>query len=154
SRTEAALSALKKGDRMGGVSMKVRKAADTAGDAGHNGAPPDGWIRTMRQARGVSLRQLGKKLGIQGDSGHVAERRGVEGRISIYQLRRLAAALECDLFYAFIPRQPGAGARPSQRYAAALRAREDADEVSALTATSTPGEEVQPEGRQPKGVRP
>jgi predicted DNA-binding mobile mystery protein A len=116
---------------MGGVAMKARKAQQAGGAAaGNSGAPVDGWIRTMRQARGVSLRQLGSKLGIKGNSVHVAERREIEGGISIYQLRRIAGALDCDLFYAFVPRQ--GGARPSQRYAAALRAREDISDVSVL----------------------
>ena len=114
--------------------MKVRKAAEESGGGGpgRNGAPRDGWIRTMRHARGVSLRQLGKRIGIQGNSVHVAERREMEGGISIYQLRRMAAALDCDLFYAFVPRQKSL--RPSQRYAAALHARQSAEQTGLLKA--------------------
>ena len=101
---------------MGGVAMKARRAAEAAGDTpGRNGAPADGWIRTMRTARGVSLRQLGAKLGIKGNSVHVAERREMEGGISLYQLRRIAQALECDLFYAFVPRQKGEQAQVPAR---------------------------------------
>jgi predicted DNA-binding mobile mystery protein A len=103
---------------MGGVSMKTRVSLD-----GASSSPPDGWIRTTRQAGGVSLRQLGARLGIRGNSVHVAERREVEGGISIYQLRRMAQALDCELFYAFVPKT-GAAARPSQRYADGLKARE------------------------------
>jgi predicted DNA-binding mobile mystery protein A len=122
---------------MGGVSMKARKAADESGGGGGAGhsTPQDGWIRTMRHARGVSLRQLGTKLGIKGNSVHVAERREIEGGISIYQLRRIAQALECDLFYAFVPRQQaGGGVRPSQKYAAALQARGAGEAVDAVAA--------------------
>jgi predicted DNA-binding mobile mystery protein A len=115
--------------------MKARRAADASG--GGNGAPPDGWIRTMRQARGISLRQLGTKLGIKGNSVHVAERREMEGGISLYQLRRIAQALECDLFYAFVPRQ--GAMRPAQRYAAALQARAEAEGAAALVGTVVPG---------------
>ena len=86
---------------MGGVKMKSRVAMGGGGDP----TQMRNWIRTMREARGLSLRQLGERLGIQGNSVHVAERRESSGGISIYQLQRLAQALDCDLFYAFVPKQ-------------------------------------------------
>lgn len=105
--------------------MKSRVARPPAEGA----APSGGWIRTMREARGLSLRQLGHKLGIQGNSVHVAERREASGGISIYQLQRIADALDCDLFYAFVPRH--SGLRPAKRYAAQLKARAQAAEDAA-----------------------
>jgi hypothetical protein len=67
---------------------------------------------------------------------HVAERREMEGGISLYQLRRIAQALECDLFYAFVPRQ--GAMRPSQKYAAALRARAEVNGTADLVAAVEP----------------
>jgi len=92
---------------MGGVPTRSRKPMLNA-----TGEPALGWIKTMREARGLSLRQLGQRLGVQGNSVHVAERREQSGGISLYQLQRIAAALDCDLFYAFVPRRPGK--RPAQ----------------------------------------
>lgn len=86
---------------MGGVPRKLR-APMAAADGGRM---PYGWIRTLREARGLSLRQLGERLGVQGNSVHVAERRELSGGISLYQLQRIAAALDCDLFYAFVPKR-------------------------------------------------
>ena len=85
---------------MGGVKLKARVSQN-------NGETLQmrTWIKTMREARGLSLRQLGERLGIQGNSVHVAERREASGGISVYQLQRIAAALDCDLFYAFVPKQ-------------------------------------------------
>ena len=85
---------------MGGVKLKSRVAQG-------NGETLQmrNWIKTMREARSLSLRQLGERLGIQGNSVHVAERREASGGISVYQLQRIAAALDCDLFYAFVPKQ-------------------------------------------------
>jgi predicted DNA-binding mobile mystery protein A len=87
---------------MGGVPTRSRKPMMNA-----SGEPTLGWIRTMREARGLSLRQLGGRLGVQGNSVHVAERREQSGGISLYQLQRIADALDCDLFYAFVPRRAG-----------------------------------------------
>jgi transcriptional regulator with XRE-family HTH domain len=84
---------------MGGVPKRARTEWP-----GSNSIPPEGWIKTMRLARGLSLRQAGKRLGIQASSLHVSERREREGGSTIYQLQRVAAALDCDLFYAFVPR--------------------------------------------------
>jgi transcriptional regulator with XRE-family HTH domain len=78
------------------------------------GAPPGGWIRTMRESRGLSLRRLGARVGVAGNSIHVSERREMEGGISLYQLARLAAALDCELRYTFLPR-PAGRATPKAR---------------------------------------
>ena len=88
------------------------------------------WIKTMREARGLSLRQLGERLGIQGNSVHVAERRETSGGISIYQLQRMAAALDCDLFYAFVPKQKSEieAAQAARKAAAGKAAEHDEDE--------------------------
>lgn len=83
---------------MGGVKLKARVSQ---GDT----LQMRNWIKTMREARGLSLRQLGERLGIQGNSVHVAERREASGGISVYQLQRIAGALDCELFYAFVPKQ-------------------------------------------------
>lgn len=92
---------------MGGVKLKSRVAQN-------NGETLQmrTWIKTMREARSLSLRQLGERLGIQGNSVHVAERREATGGISIYQLQRIAAALDCDLFYAFVPKARSEFAQP------------------------------------------
>lgn len=82
---------------MGGVKLKSRVSQ---GDT----LQMRNWIKTMREARGLSLRQLGERLGIQGNSVHVAERREASGGISVYQLQRIAGALDCELFYAFVPK--------------------------------------------------
>jgi DNA-binding Xre family transcriptional regulator len=91
---------------MGGVPLNKRKNVEDElrSALGIKGAPPEGWIRTMREARGLSLRGLGERVGIAGNSIHVSERREVEGGISLYQLNRIAAALDCELQYSFVPR--------------------------------------------------
>ncbi|HEX9773178.1 MAG TPA: helix-turn-helix domain-containing protein [Steroidobacteraceae bacterium] len=92
----------------------------------------------MRETRGLSLRQLAQKLGVQANSVHVAEQREARGGISLYQLQRIAAAMDCDLYYAFVPSRIR-DARPSRKYAAHIRKlREQAAAADTLSPSASP----------------
>lgn len=67
--------------------------------------PKEGWIRTLRKALGMSSPQLARRLDISKSQASQIERMETEDRITLKQLRRVAAALECDLVYALVPRQ-------------------------------------------------
>lgn len=69
-------------------------------------APRDGWLRAVRESLGRSLRVQARRLGIAAPSLHKAEASEAEGRISLAQLRKLAEALDCEVVYALVPRQP------------------------------------------------
>ena len=68
--------------------------------------PPGGWIRTIRDALSMSASQLARRVGVtqpavvQWEEGERAE------TISLATLRKVAAAMECDFTYAFVPRKP------------------------------------------------
>lgn len=68
--------------------------------------PKEGWIRTLRKALGMSSPQLAERLDISKSQASQMERMEMEDRITIKQLRRVAAALDCDLHYALVPRKP------------------------------------------------
>ena len=68
--------------------------------------PRGGWIRAIREAIGMTSEQLAKRLGISRQAVNDAERREVADEITVAQLRRFAATLECELVYFFIPRRP------------------------------------------------
>ena len=68
--------------------------------------PREGWIRTLRKALGMSSPQLANRLGIGKAQASQIERMESEDRITLTQLRRVADALDCDLRYALVPRQP------------------------------------------------
>lgn len=68
--------------------------------------PKEGWIRTLRKTLGMSSPQLAIRLGISKSQASQMERMEMEDRITIKQLRRVAEALDCDLVYALVPRQP------------------------------------------------
>ncbi len=68
--------------------------------------PKEGWIRSLRKTLGMSSPQLATRLGISKSRASQMERMEIEDRITLKQLRRVAEALDCDLVYALVPRQP------------------------------------------------
>jgi len=66
--------------------------------------PPKGWIRAIREALGMSGRQFAARLGVSPPRVTVMEREEVAGGLSIKTLRQAAAALDCTLVYALVPR--------------------------------------------------
>lgn len=68
--------------------------------------PRGGWLRVIRQALGMTRNDMAARLGIT--SSTVARIEASEQRetIQLDTLRRAAAALDCELVYALVPRQP------------------------------------------------
>lgn len=68
-------------------------------------APPfAGWVRAIRDALGLSTRQLGERLGVAAMSVTDLEESERAGSAQLATLRRAADAMDCDLVYAFVPR--------------------------------------------------
>ncbi len=65
--------------------------------------PADGWIKTIRTALNMSLRQLGERMSITPQSLRSIETREKEGAVTLKTLRDAAAALDMQLYYCFIP---------------------------------------------------
>lgn len=69
--------------------------------------PRGGWIRAIREALGMSSRQLAKRLGIAASqSVDDMQEYEVRGTIKLQTLRKLANGLQCDLVYVLVPRKP------------------------------------------------
>lgn len=66
--------------------------------------PTRGWIRAIRDALGMTSRQLASRLGVSQVAVTKLERSEVDGSARLESLRRAAAALDCDLVYALVPR--------------------------------------------------
>jgi len=66
--------------------------------------PPNGWIRAIRTALGMSMQQLGNKLSVTKQSVQDIERREKDGSITIRSLREAANALDMQLVYGFVPK--------------------------------------------------
>ena len=78
--------------------LKLKKLDDMS-------IPPSGWIYAIRQALGMSLRQLGERMGMTPQSVKENETREKNGTISLNALRRFGKSLDMKLVYGFIPGQ-------------------------------------------------
>ncbi len=68
--------------------------------------PAEGWLQAVRSALGLTTRQAAQRAGVSQSSWVDAERREAAGTISLGQLRRLGAALDCRLVHALVPDAP------------------------------------------------
>lgn len=66
--------------------------------------PHRGWIRAIREALGMSTAELADRMGVSQQNVSELERNEVRETIKLDTLRRAAAALDCELVYAFVPR--------------------------------------------------
>jgi predicted DNA-binding mobile mystery protein A len=68
--------------------------------------PSGGWLRAVRQALGMTTRQLAKSVGVSQAAVVDTERTEAKGDITLATLQRYAAALDCELKYALVPKRP------------------------------------------------
>lgn len=64
-----------------------------------------GWIKAIRNALGMTLKQLAERLDVSHNRVIAMERDEVSGNIKLSTLERVADALGCDFVYAFVPRE-------------------------------------------------
>ena len=67
--------------------------------------PLKGWVRAIRDALGISTRQLGDKLGVSKSRVSRIERDEVAENVTLKTLRRVADAFDCVFVYGFVPRK-------------------------------------------------
>jgi predicted DNA-binding mobile mystery protein A len=66
--------------------------------------PADGWIKTTRDALGMSLKQLGAKMAITAQSVKEIEQREKNKNITLRTLNEAAEALNLKLVYGLLPK--------------------------------------------------
>jgi predicted DNA-binding mobile mystery protein A len=66
--------------------------------------PRSGWIRAIREALGMSQGVLARRIGISPAAVSNLEHAELHGGITVSKLEEVAAALNCTLVYALIPR--------------------------------------------------
>lgn len=66
--------------------------------------PPRGWIRAVRDALGMSARQLAQRMAVSQPRVSQLEKDEVLGRVTLESMERAAEALGCRLVYALVPR--------------------------------------------------
>ena len=68
--------------------------------------PPKGWIRAIRDALGLTSRQLAARMGRAHSTLVRLERSEVDDAITLGSLREAAEAMDCTLVYALVPNRP------------------------------------------------
>ena len=86
--------------------------------------PPKGWIRAVRDALGLTTRQLAARMDRSQPSITALEKNETTEAITLKSLRQAAEALDCRLVYAIVPNNTfEAMARKQARRAAETRLR-------------------------------
>jgi predicted DNA-binding mobile mystery protein A len=66
--------------------------------------PAAGWLRTLREALGLTLVDVARRLKITPPAVRSFEQAEAEDRITLASLRRTADAMGCELIYVLVPR--------------------------------------------------
>ena len=63
-----------------------------------------GWVRSIREALGMTSRQLAARLKVKPPRITEMEKAEMGGNITLGSLRKAAEALDCELVYGFVPK--------------------------------------------------
>ncbi len=66
--------------------------------------PKEGWVRTIREALGMSARQLAARVGVTQPTLAKMEKGEVEKTVTLKSLERIAEALDCKLVHFLVPK--------------------------------------------------
>lgn len=64
------------------------------------------WIKNIRKSLGMTTQQLANRLGVNRSRVVKIEHDEQAGALTLQTLRKVAAALECNLVYALVPKNP------------------------------------------------
>jgi predicted DNA-binding mobile mystery protein A len=83
--------------------------------------PVGGWLYTVRQALGLSLKSVADHLQLSPQAIHQAEKSEASGTISLKQLETVAGAMDCRVVYILVPRHGSAAGQAVGQFAQAPR---------------------------------
>jgi predicted DNA-binding mobile mystery protein A len=66
--------------------------------------PQKGWIRAIRDALGMSAKQLADRTGMAQQRISVVEKGEFTGAVTLKTMRRIAEGLDCAFVYGFVPK--------------------------------------------------
>ncbi len=92
---------------MGIDSVVVKQYRDKVNQAytrfGGFSMPPNGWLRMVRNALGMSGTQLANRLGVTKARISKAEQDELTGSVTLKTMKNMAAAMNCRFVYAVVP---------------------------------------------------
>lgn len=84
------------------VREQLDKRLDSLKAFALSGVPKQGWIKTIREALGLSARQLGEKTGIDQSRISRLENAEKDGSLKLSSLQKIAKGLNMRFVYAFV----------------------------------------------------
>ena len=72
---------------------------------GNLSIPPEGWLRTVRHALGMSGPQMAKRRGVTKARISKAEQDELRGSVTLKTMQSMAEAMDCRFVYAVVPDQ-------------------------------------------------
>jgi len=66
--------------------------------------PQKGWIRAIRDALGMTARQLADRLEVSQQAVAQLEKNEMTGSVTVKTMRRVAEELDCQFVYGFVPK--------------------------------------------------
>ena len=75
-------------------------------EAARYSRPPGGWIRALREALGMTNRQLAKRVQRRPQTALDLQNREAAQTIRLNSLRALAEAMDCEVIYTIVPKKP------------------------------------------------
>ena len=83
------------------ITDKVNQAVKQLGDFSIH--PQEWWLRTVRNALGMSGSQLAKRLGVTKSRVSKAEQDELSGSVTLKTMQSMAEAMDCKFVYAVVP---------------------------------------------------
>lgn len=109
--------------------------------------PATGWIKAIREALGMSARELARRLGVGVPTVTRMELSEAEDRITLATLRRAAEAMGCELQYALVPKRSLADTLENRAMALARQQMASVSHTMALEAQSTSHDTIETQTR-------
>lgn len=109
--------------------------------------PAAGWIKAIREALGMSARELARRLGVGIPTVTRMELSEAEDRITLATLRRAADAMGCELQYALVPKRSLADTLENRAMALARQQMASVSHTMALEAQSTSRDTIETQTR-------
>jgi predicted DNA-binding mobile mystery protein A len=85
------------------VQHQYQRIVDSAASYTALRRPPEGWLRTVRKALGMSGAQLAKKMGVTRARIAQAEHAELNGGVTLKSMQAAAEAMGCRFVYAIVP---------------------------------------------------
>jgi predicted DNA-binding mobile mystery protein A len=85
------------------VRQQYQRIVDKAASCATLQIPPEGWLRTVRNALGISGAHLSKRMGVTRARVAQAEHAELTGGVTLKSMQTLAEAMGCKFVYAIVP---------------------------------------------------